>query len=168
MPWPVGMPIGPQVHGVGVIAPFGWNWAMPRDVAVQVSQRDAFSPRLPYQCQPLAGVYQAIQPRVDTVVGWTVVKSGSARNACAAPAVVHCLWPSVQKPAGRTEPPGSAAGVPAGTNAGAVPGDAGRLAPLPGGGPGRSMAAAPDGNAAPSARTPSTEDAAALHRIFTP
>ena len=102
MPCPVGMPIGPHVHGVGVIAPFGWNWAMPRDVAVHVSQRDAFSPRLPCQCQPLPGVNQAIQPRVETVVGWTVVKSGSARKACAAPLVVHCRWPSVQKPAGAT------------------------------------------------------------------
>src|SRR4051794_23133918 len=105
MPRPVGTPMGPHVQGVGVTAPPGWNWTMPLLCAVQVSQRAEFSLWLPYHCQPVAAVYQAIHPRVEIVVGSTVVKSGSARNACVAPPVVHCRWPSVQKPAGAAAAP---------------------------------------------------------------
>jgi hypothetical protein len=235
---------------------------MPPTVAVNVSQRLAFSPFTPSQCQPPPAVYQATQPRVDTGVCVAVVKSASTRYACAAPEPsVHCRWPSVQKllagsglptlrvkasfvllppcltvavagtvlrltmrletfsetfslaverfaaqrydplaiepfvteravtltvplpwQASATEnvllarfsatllapsspgpvtPPGIAPGVPGGTNGGAVPGGAGRSAPLPGGGPGGpggpggACATAPAGSAtaAAAART---------------
>src|SRR3954463_2518597 len=104
MPRPGAPGTGPHRHGVGVTTPPGWNWTMPVRAAVHVSQRAAFSPRLPNQCQPVVGVYQAIQPRVEIVVGLTVVKSGSASSAWVAPPIVHCRWPSVQKPAGATVP----------------------------------------------------------------
>jgi len=48
-------------------------------VAVHVFQRPAFSPAFPSQCQPVAGVYQATQPRVEIGVGDFAVKSGSTR-----------------------------------------------------------------------------------------
>ena len=52
---------------------------MPEGVAVHVSQRPAFSPLTPSQCQPPAVVCQATQPRVDTVVVPGAVKFGSTR-----------------------------------------------------------------------------------------
>ena len=72
-----------------------------------MSQRFAFSPVTPSQCQPPAVVYQAIHPRVEIGVCAAVVKSGSTSSAAGAPdASVHCRWPSVQNPAGAgAEPP---------------------------------------------------------------
>ena len=64
---------------------------MPPTFAVHVSQRLAFSPLTPSQCQPPAAVYQAIHPRVEIGVGVAVVKSGSTSRAAARPdASVHC------------------------------------------------------------------------------
>src|SRR5262245_63328941 len=97
--WPVGIVTGPHVHGIGFGAPLGWNCAIPETDADQLFQWLTRSPPTPSQCQPLAGVYHAIQPRVETGVGDLVVKSGSTRYACGAPAsLMHCRWPSVQKP----------------------------------------------------------------------
>src|SRR4051812_19429449 len=60
--------------------------------------------------------------------------------------------------------PGIAAGVPGGTNAGAVPGGAGRAPPLPGGGPGGPAGAwAPAGAA--HAATAATKDRTSRQRF---